>query len=600
MHLAAQAHDPHAGKAPQSPRCQPPHDTAATATSGAARPAREPGVPFTSHPFDVRDVAAALGPGALDRYTYAEVKSSSKLYGLLTTYIAGQAAAHSLQLAVQEKTEDIESRQDLIDSLRSGADTTASAGLTLGLGMFPFVFDAKDASDGGIDGNGGGGGNGDDAADAQAAAATPVLLWCLHQRVGAPVGTNCGASFFESLVIFADNTAAATTTTAKPATATAGEPGVAAARAVIEQLAARMLTSELTKKTGAFTVFRWHVKYGYWKKDARCLARGLDSVVLSNGVKEKIVADLDEFHEDSTLDFYIAHGIPYKRSYLFHGAPGAGKTSLIQALAGHYQKNICYMQPSHPEITDDAIKSAVQTAPKNSLIIFEDVDALFQSGFGASSASEDGGGGGSKQGRVAAKGTNVTFSGVLNALDGVGCPLGQVFVLTTNHRENLDPALIRNGRVDLHIRFTDATVSQYRQMFESFYPGDANKPHALEFAANLGKALQAEGAAKEAKRQERTQQQSAGKSRLAEEKGGASTNGVEGGGRLDAGSGLGDDAAGAAANAGAGRICNPMTVSMAALQHYFVTMRKATAAAAASAEGVQAIIDDMREKEIHG
>ena len=34
--------------------------------------------------------------------------------------------------------------------------------------------------------------------------------------------------------------------------------------------------------------------------------------------------------------FYEAHGIPWKRSFLFHGAPGAGKTSAIQAIAGRY------------------------------------------------------------------------------------------------------------------------------------------------------------------------------------------------------------------------------------------------------------------------
>jgi len=55
---------------------------------------------------------------------------------------------------------------------------------------------------------------------------------------------------------------------------------------------------------------------------------------------------------------------------------------------------------------------------------------------------------------------NISFSGLLNALDGVSNPDGQIFVLTTNFRENLDSALIRNGRVDQHVQFSHATAEQ--------------------------------------------------------------------------------------------------------------------------------------------
>ena len=88
------------------------------------------------------------------------------------------------------------------------------------------------------------------------------------------------------------------------------------------------------------------------------------------------------------------------------------------------------------------------------------------------------------------------------------------------------------GRVDLHIRFTDATAEQFEQMFVSFYPDADAAPHAKAFAGNLATALAGE------------------------------------------------------------------RVSMAALQHYFVGKRKASATEAAS--GVEAILQDMREKAIDG
>ena len=41
---------------------------------------------------------------------------------------------------------------------------------------------------------------------------------------------------------------------------------------------------------------------------------------------------------------------------------------------------------------------------------------------------------------------------------------GQLFVMTTNHRDRLNPALIRNGRADLHVEFSYASDSQIAGM----------------------------------------------------------------------------------------------------------------------------------------
>jgi len=64
----------------------------------------------------------------------------------------------------------------------------------------------------------------------------------------------------------------------------------------------------------------------------------------------------------------------------------------------------------------------------------------------------------------------LTFSGLLNALDGVGNHEGLIFVLTTNFKEQLDAALIRDGRVDYRLRFDHCTPEQMEMMFDNFYP----------------------------------------------------------------------------------------------------------------------------------
>lgn len=66
----------------------------------------------------------------------------------------------------------------------------------------------------------------------------------------------------------------------------------------------------------------------------------------------------------------------------------------------------------------------------------------------------------------------VTFSGLLNSLDGVTSSEERIIFMTTNHRERLDPALIRPGRVDMKVLIDNASESQARQMFLRFFPGD--------------------------------------------------------------------------------------------------------------------------------
>ena len=50
--------------------------------------------------------------------------------------------------------------------------------------------------------------------------------------------------------------------------------------------------------------------------------------------------------------------------------------------------------------------------------------------------------------------TTRATTGLLNALDGVADPRGTVIFLTTNHKNRLDPALIRAGRCDVQVELS--------------------------------------------------------------------------------------------------------------------------------------------------
>ncbi|OQO15244.1 hypothetical protein B0A48_00627 [Cryoendolithus antarcticus] len=64
---------------------------------------------------------------------------------------------------------------------------------------------------------------------------------------------------------------------------------------------------------------------------------------------------------------------------------------------------------------------------------------------------------------------NITLSGLLNAIDGVATHEGRVLIMTTNHPDELDAALVRPGRVDRRVGFRLAMKEQIKELFIRMY-----------------------------------------------------------------------------------------------------------------------------------
>ncbi|MCJ1276653.1 hypothetical protein MMC21_004460 [Puttea exsequens] len=182
--------------------------------------------------------------------------------------------------------------------------------------------------------------------------------------------------------------------------------------------------------------------------------RPLESVVLDKGVKESIVSDLKDFLNNGR--WYYDRGIPYRRGYLLHGPPGTGKSSLIQAVAGELDYSIAMLNLSQLGLTDDRLNHLLSVIPKRTLVVLEDADAAFAN---RRTATDEHG----------FQGTKVTFSGLLNAIDGVGSAEERVLFLTTNHPKRLDAALVRPGRIDMAVRLGEVTRWQAGQLWDRFY-----------------------------------------------------------------------------------------------------------------------------------
>jgi len=181
--------------------------------------------------------------------------------------------------------------------------------------------------------------------------------------------------------------------------------------------------------------------------------RPLESVVLDDGAGESIVRDVKDFL--ARQRWYVDRGIPYRRGYLLYGPPGSGKTSFIQALAGELDFSLAVVNLSEVGMTDDKLAMLLMRLPKRSILLLEDADAAF-----VNRRRRDADG---------YSGATVTFSGLLNALDGVAAGEERIAFLTTNHVERLDPALIRPGRIDMMVRVGEATRHQAARMWQRFY-----------------------------------------------------------------------------------------------------------------------------------
>eukprot|EP00817_Percolomonadidae_sp_ATCC50343_P007986 CAMPEP_0117419340 /NCGR_PEP_ID=MMETSP0758-20121206/928_1 /TAXON_ID=63605 /ORGANISM="Percolomonas cosmopolitus, Strain AE-1 (ATCC 50343)" /LENGTH=172 /DNA_ID=CAMNT_0005200359 /DNA_START=922 /DNA_END=1437 /DNA_ORIENTATION=- len=119
------------------------------------------------------------------------------------------------------------------------------------------------------------------------------------------------------------------------------------------------------------------------------------------------------------------------------------------------------------------INMFLSNIPANSCVILEDIDACFRSSAGRNSNKDV------LMHDLGMNSSRVTFSGLLNALDGIQTKEGRVLFMTTNHFESLQASLIRPGRVDLKIKFDYATKEQIYGLTQKFFKEPEGLPDQL-------------------------------------------------------------------------------------------------------------------------
>ncbi|MEO8529792.1 MAG: AAA family ATPase [Deltaproteobacteria bacterium] len=210
----------------------------------------------------------------------------------------------------------------------------------------------------------------------------------------------------------------------------------------------------------------------YWQSFGEHRGRSADSVICEGGTVEMVIADVRRFL--SAQDWYAQRAVPWRRGYLLYGPPGTGKSSTIRAVATELGLDIASVDVGRAGQSDDDLCEAMATAPKGALLAIEDIDAIF------------------RQREAGEKAVGVSFSGLLNAIDGLSAQEGRALFMTTNHREVLDAALLRPGRADVQIELGPVSAEAAVKLFARFFPDEMAASESFRRALGSGLYLPAE------------------------------------------------------------------------------------------------------------
>ena len=204
--------------------------------------------------------------------------------------------------------------------------------------------------------------------------------------------------------------------------------------------------------------------------------------------KDELIRRLDSF---VNRDKYKALGLPETLGILFHGQPGTGKTSCIKAIAQYLDMSLIIVPMAQiktkKRLEELFFSQRISTPQEKRIYVFEEIDcngwenivrerslvkeeveedsnekALIETITNAIHAKK-------KQAQKDKDEDKLTLGGILEIIDGlIECP-GRVIIMTTNHKEHLDSALLRPGRIDIEIEFKKLRYPHIAEIYKKWY-----------------------------------------------------------------------------------------------------------------------------------
>jgi len=211
---------------------------------------------------------------------------------------------------------------------------------------------------------------------------------------------------------------------------------------------------------------------GEWAKNKELFdaikTASFDNLILHDRLKQEIQNDFAQFF--LSREIYERYRIPWKRGVLFIGPPGNGKTHTVKALVNQLGRPCLYVKGFKSEYATDqqnmrlVFARARMTTP--CLVVLEDLDSMID---------------------------DKSRAFFLNELDGFETNAGVVVLATTNHPDQLDPAILdRPSRFDRKYYF-DLPAQAERSAYIARWNNELQPELRLSEAAAAEVARQTEG-----------------------------------------------------------------------------------------------------------